>query len=442
MKIKMNKLICIIHLILFSCTMAFGFAKQDTLFNEVATWNDALLKAKAEHKYIFVDCYTTWCKPCREMDREVYSDSQVVRNLQDGFVPVKLQMDSTNHDNNDVKKWYQDGQRVKNRYAVLAYPTYLFFDGDGNIIHKGLGFKDKNDFLKLLREASDTGKQYFNSVRKFERKKLPFSEYPSLINQAKQLQDRSVAMRVARDFIKRFILTNGHLNTSRINSDNLSLIAGYLSINDGELFDLFNRKGAQVDSILNRKGVAQYYTEDAIARDMIRMKILKSEKPFIPAVSKPEWKLMEVTIAKRFGEQIAPKLIIMEKLNWYKNKRDTIEHAKAILAYCSEYLDYENEGLRSGVNNYVWYYIFNPVSDRYILKGALALMDRVLKYEGGNNSYWDTYANVLYKSGDADKAIEIEERIVKAEPAHQSFVDNLNKMKKGEPTWNNVFGIK
>ena len=35
------------------------------------SWQEVLQKAKAENKYIFVDCYATWCGPCKAMDKEV-----------------------------------------------------------------------------------------------------------------------------------------------------------------------------------------------------------------------------------------------------------------------------------------------------------------------------------------------------------------------------------
>ena len=40
-------------------------------FEQGLSWKDILAKAKAEHKYIFVDCYATWCGPCKYMDKNV-----------------------------------------------------------------------------------------------------------------------------------------------------------------------------------------------------------------------------------------------------------------------------------------------------------------------------------------------------------------------------------
>ncbi|MDQ2721558.1 MAG: thioredoxin domain-containing protein [Bacteroidota bacterium] len=60
-------------------TIAFTVALQLTQaqekgikFEHGITWSQVLAKAKTENKYIFVDCYTTWCGPCKQMDATVF----------------------------------------------------------------------------------------------------------------------------------------------------------------------------------------------------------------------------------------------------------------------------------------------------------------------------------------------------------------------------------
>jgi len=35
-------------------------------------WNDVLQKANKENKPIFIDCYTSWCVPCKKLALEVF----------------------------------------------------------------------------------------------------------------------------------------------------------------------------------------------------------------------------------------------------------------------------------------------------------------------------------------------------------------------------------
>ena len=41
------------------------------------SWEQVLTKAKTENKFIFVDCYATWCGPCKVMDKDVYPNDTV-----------------------------------------------------------------------------------------------------------------------------------------------------------------------------------------------------------------------------------------------------------------------------------------------------------------------------------------------------------------------------
>ena len=38
---------------------------------------DAKAKAKKENKLIFIDCYTTWCGPCKNMSKKTFVNKEV-----------------------------------------------------------------------------------------------------------------------------------------------------------------------------------------------------------------------------------------------------------------------------------------------------------------------------------------------------------------------------
>ena len=47
-------------------------------------------KAKAENKILLVDAYTDWCGWCKVMDRETYTNAEVIAALNQDFVCVKF----------------------------------------------------------------------------------------------------------------------------------------------------------------------------------------------------------------------------------------------------------------------------------------------------------------------------------------------------------------
>ena len=73
-------------------------------FEHNLTWSDIAAKAKAEKKYIFVDCYTTWCGPCKYMTKNIFPLQEVGDFFNQAFINVKYQMDSTAKDDEEVKR--------------------------------------------------------------------------------------------------------------------------------------------------------------------------------------------------------------------------------------------------------------------------------------------------------------------------------------------------
>ena len=52
------------------------------------SYENIIERAKAETKYVLIDFYTVWCGPCKQMDKETYTDEKVKKFLAD-LIPVK-----------------------------------------------------------------------------------------------------------------------------------------------------------------------------------------------------------------------------------------------------------------------------------------------------------------------------------------------------------------
>ncbi len=63
-------------------------------FENGTSWQALLKLAKAENKYIFVDCYATWCGPCRFMAEHIFPQKEVGEYFNAHFINVRYQMDS------------------------------------------------------------------------------------------------------------------------------------------------------------------------------------------------------------------------------------------------------------------------------------------------------------------------------------------------------------
>ena len=77
----------------------------------------------------------TWCGDCHEMDARTYGEPRIAANLNDGFVPVRVDVDRH--------------PRVRERYNVGGFPSTVFCTPDGNRI-AGAGFLGPDGMRQVI----------------------------------------------------------------------------------------------------------------------------------------------------------------------------------------------------------------------------------------------------------------------------------------------------
>jgi thiol-disulfide isomerase/thioredoxin len=138
-------------------------------FEHDLSWSDILAKAKAGNKYIFVDCFTTWCGPCKFMSANVFPREEAGTYFNDKFINVKVQLDTTAKDDAHVKAWYADAHALMTDYHIRAFPTYLIFTPDGKAVDRLVGSRgDALGFIADVKVCFDTSKQYYTQLAEFK----------------------------------------------------------------------------------------------------------------------------------------------------------------------------------------------------------------------------------------------------------------------------------
>lgn len=80
----------------FLCSLLIigsAIAQGDAIQFEKGTWSEVLTLAKEQEKLVFLDAYTTWCGPCKKMDKEVFTASEVAAVYNKMFINVKMDME-------------------------------------------------------------------------------------------------------------------------------------------------------------------------------------------------------------------------------------------------------------------------------------------------------------------------------------------------------------
>lgn len=145
----MKSLISIITLLMLNLVV-FG---QGVNFEHL-TFDEALAKAKAENKLIFMDCYTTWCGPCKYMTENVFPQEKAGEYFNPKFVCVKFDMEKG------------EGPELAKRFGVRAYPTFFIIRPNGTMQHTIVGGADVEEFIARIEKGLNekTSLDYLNKV--------------------------------------------------------------------------------------------------------------------------------------------------------------------------------------------------------------------------------------------------------------------------------------
>lgn len=121
------------------------YSKFAVDFMDTDVLSEAIDRAAAEDKLVFIDFYTTWCLPCRLMDEDVFTDPEFGEYMNEHFVNLKINAEAGN------------GVNLAALYQVQAYPTLLFVDTKGRVVGKKQG-------AAYQRELRTLGNRALNAV--------------------------------------------------------------------------------------------------------------------------------------------------------------------------------------------------------------------------------------------------------------------------------------
>ncbi len=105
------------------------------------SWASILKKAKAENKIIFFDAYTTWCGPCKLLQKNVFTRADVAEVFNKDFINVKFDMESG------------EGLMLAEKYPLEGYPTLFFINPDGKVVKEVIGYQKAETLIKVAQQV-------------------------------------------------------------------------------------------------------------------------------------------------------------------------------------------------------------------------------------------------------------------------------------------------
>lgn len=448
--------------LLFPTLLMSVFCWAQGIEFEHGTWAEVQAKAKSLNKPIFVDVFTTWCGPCKMMSREIFPLPEVGKVFNSQFVNFKI--DAEKGEGIDFAKTYQ----------VKAYPTYLFIKPDGSLIFRSLGSMDAPKFIgeaeKAIAELNDPkplsawdaeyptrkGDRAFMEEYLAKRAKLNVSS-PELLDEYLKLipAEQRVSPKVAQ-----------MLETEMENLQAGSLAFDLLAANTEAFKSMMPKMGDNIGESLQWGIQASTRLAARAKSDEQLAKIVEAydripNKAIIP-MQREEIFMTYYDRTKNGAEYIRYATILANKYLMAKTDAQLAEECKNSLAKLEEnirsgkidttkmnstqmagmrkyYGSMQRDELANKLNEVAWK-VFEDISDAKVLQDALRWSKRAVEVSGNNPMYVDTQANLLYKIGQKQEAIALEEKALNdlnGANGSDEFKETLRKMKAGEKTWKN-----
>ena len=99
----------------------------------------AMSRARQFHLPILIFVTSDSCMYCRKMEREVWSNPQIVSMVETGFIPLELNAER------DAK--------IVDALGIRAFPTTLLFTEDATFVTRATGYLPPNQLAGLLRSG-------------------------------------------------------------------------------------------------------------------------------------------------------------------------------------------------------------------------------------------------------------------------------------------------
>ena len=108
------------------------------------TLEEAIAKASAENKHIFIECHTDGCVPCKMMKDKVFSHDKCAEYLNREFVSISIDDE------------HGEGPQIIEKFGVQMYPTYVILKPDGELAGTLMATEHEIDaFIEKIEEIKN-----------------------------------------------------------------------------------------------------------------------------------------------------------------------------------------------------------------------------------------------------------------------------------------------
>jgi thioredoxin-related protein len=384
-------------LFIFSAIITFA---QEAIHFQDLPFKDLIAKAKKENKIVFIDAYTSWCGPCKMMEKNIFTKKSVGDYYNSNFVNARFDMEKG------------EGREIAAKYGVRSYPTYLFLNGDGELVSQNFGYMEESLFISMAQDINSPNNKKGSLKERFANGE---KDPEFLINIMKL--NSSSDFNFAKNASERYF--ENKKKTEEFSKDDVGLLLYFLKSIEDKNYKTFAERKTEIIKFLPEQTYKEFDNQLKLAK-VVEQSIDQQNKKINDEYF---MKIAEPLVGKHDAEV----KLNQTKLSYYEQNANFPEYEKAALAYYKNSEAFEpNELLKAA-----WVFSEHVKTPASLKKAAEWAEKSVMRGETSENTY--ILAKLYFLTGNKEMAktyAEMSKNIATQTQKDSTLADELLKQIK------------
>ncbi|PXW16704.1 thioredoxin [Chryseobacterium sp. CBTAP 102] len=350
---------------------AIATSAQEAIQFQELPYKDIIAKAKKEKKLVFIDAYASWCGPCKMMEKNVFTQKAVSDYYNTNFINARFDMEKG------------EGRDIASKFGVRSYPTYLFLNGEGELVSRNTGYMEESLFVAMAQDINSPGNKKGSLKDRFAGgEKDP--EFLINIMKLNANSDYEFAKKASERYFQ------NKKKTEELTKDEIGFLLYFVKSSEDTNYNVFASRKAEIIKYLPEETYNEFDAQlklGKIVEQSIDDKNKKINDDYFMKAAEP-----------LVGKEAAVKKLNQTKLSYYEQNSNFPEYEKAALEYYKNSDAFDpNELLRAA-----WIFADHVKTPSSLKKATEWAEKSVMRSETSENTY--ILARLYHLTGNKEMA--------------------------------------